>query len=126
VTLLDAVAAAGIVDDAVERVALRVAELLAGQLAPADRSPWLDVGEAAGYLRCKPKRIYDLVSQRRIPVHRDGSRVLFRRDELDAYLFSEDDAVGALLTPVPDRPSLRAVPRRSRTSDSQVRGGDAA
>jgi excisionase family DNA binding protein len=99
----------GLVDDIAERVALRVAELLAGQLAPADRSPWLDVGEAAEYLRCKPKRIYDLVSQRRIPVHRDGSRVLFRREELDAYLLADVGGDDAPLTRASSRPRLRGV-----------------
>jgi excisionase family DNA binding protein len=49
-------------------------------------SLWLTVGEAAEYLRCKPKRIYDLVSQKRLPGHKDGSRLLLRRDELFAYM----------------------------------------
>jgi len=83
--------AALLVDELVERVAARVAELLAGQLpAPAAGSPWLTVAEAAEYLRCKPKRVYDLASQHRLPAHRDGSRLLFRRDELDAYVLEED------------------------------------
>ena len=78
-----------LVDDLIERVAGRVAELLADRLppAPAD-SPWLDVDGAAAYLRCKPKRIYDLVSQHRLPAHRDGNRLLFRREELDEYVFT--------------------------------------
>jgi excisionase family DNA binding protein len=79
-------------DDALERVAERVAELLADRLpaAAAAVSPWLDVGEAAEYLRCTRKRIYDLVSQSRLPVHRDGSRLLFRREELDEYVRADD------------------------------------
>src|SRR5438105_2749573 len=96
-------AADAFMDDLAERVAGRVADLLAGRLpAPADVSPWLTPAEAADYLRCKPKRVYDLVSQRRLPAHRDGSRLLLRRDELDTYLLTEDD--GTPLTPVPDRP----------------------
>lgn len=83
-------AAALLVDQLVERVAGRVAELVAEQLRPpaAPPSPWLNVDEAAEYLRCAPKRIYDLVSQGRLPAHRDGKRLLFRREELDEYLFT--------------------------------------
>ena len=46
----------------------------------------LTVEEAAEYLRCKPKRIYDLTSQRRLAFVKDGSRTLIRRDALDQYL----------------------------------------
>lgn len=79
-------------DALVESVAVRVAELLADRLSPAPAdSPWLSVEEAAEYLRCKPKRIYDLVSQHRLPAHRDGNRLLFRREELDDYVFDAAD-----------------------------------
>lgn len=71
--------------DVIEAVAQRAAQLVVAQLATADDA-WLDVDGAARYLACKPKRIYDLTSQRRLPAHRDGSRLLFRRSELDAYL----------------------------------------
>lgn len=107
-------------DDLVERVAVRVAELLGPQLAPAEPSPWLSAVEAAEYLRCAPKRVYDLASQHRIPVHRDGSRLLFTRDELDAYVLADEDADDTALTPVPDRPRLRGVSPGARTNDPQV------
>src|SRR5437016_1733022 len=73
-------------------IADQVADLLLERLAEfsSARSPWLDVAEAAEYLRCKPKRIYDLVGQERLPAHRDGARLLLRRDELDAYLNAAD------------------------------------
>jgi excisionase family DNA binding protein len=83
-------------DELLEAVAGRVAELLAPLLMAPAASPWLDVSEAAEYLRCRPKRVYDLVSQRRIPAHRDGGRLLFRRDELDDYVLGDADT---LLTP---------------------------
>jgi excisionase family DNA binding protein len=51
--------------------------------------PWIDVHGAAEHLACKRRRIYDLVEQGRIPHHRDGSRLLFRRSELDASLASD-------------------------------------
>ncbi len=83
-------------DELLDAIAGRVAELLAPLIAAPAVSPWMAVGEAADYLRCKPKRVYDLISQRRIPVHRDGGRVLLRRDELDRYVL---DAADTPLTP---------------------------
>lgn len=75
----------------VEEVARRAAEILAEQASEA--RPYLSVAEAADYLRCKPKRVYDLCSQRRIPFVKDGSRTLLRRADLDAYL--EEEALDA-------------------------------
>jgi excisionase family DNA binding protein len=48
--------------------------------------PWVGVARAAEHLGCKPQRIYDLVHQQAIPFHKDGSRLLFRLTELDAWL----------------------------------------
>lgn len=41
---------------------------------------------AAEYMGCPRSRVYDLVSQDVLRPSRDGSRLVFRRDELDAYL----------------------------------------
>lgn len=68
----------------IERVAERAAELL-NQQTQADDA-WLDVGEAAEYLRCPTSRIYALTSAGKIPHHHDGSRLLFRRSELDEWV----------------------------------------
>jgi excisionase family DNA binding protein len=90
-----------VLDELVARVAEQVAaRVLAGlpRASPPSGSPWLDAAEAADYLRCKLKRLYDLVGQSRLPVHRDGSRLLFHRDELDGYLNGAD----TLLTPSAD------------------------
>jgi excisionase family DNA binding protein len=46
----------------------------------------LTVEEAATYLACAPKRIYELKAQGRIAHFRDGKRLLFRREDLDAAL----------------------------------------
>jgi excisionase family DNA binding protein len=46
-------------------------------------SPWLDRGAAASYLSLPVSR---LEKDKAIPCHRDGRRVLYHRDELDAYL----------------------------------------
>lgn len=70
----------------IEQIAQRAAAILADQ-AP-DSTPYSTVEEAARYLSCKPKRVYDLCSQRRIDFVKDGSRTLLRRVDLDAYLES--------------------------------------
>ena len=68
-------------------VAERAAALVAERSRAADEAqPYLTVQEAADYLRCRPKRIYDLTGQRRLPHVKDGSRTLLRRVDLDAYL----------------------------------------
>jgi excisionase family DNA binding protein len=69
----------------VERIAERAAELLAERQRPAE-SKLLTPAEVAEHLRCKPQRVYDLVSQRRLPCVKDGARVLVRRADLAAYL----------------------------------------
>lgn len=68
----------------VEALATRVAELL-GPLGE-QRDEWLDVKGAAEHLKCKPQRVYDLSSAGRIPVHREGGRLLFSRSELDQWV----------------------------------------
>lgn len=67
----------------VEAVAVRVAELL-GERSREDG--FLDVAGAAAFLSCPKSRLYSLVSAGRIPHHKDGSRLLFDRDELRAYV----------------------------------------
>jgi excisionase family DNA binding protein len=49
-------------------------------------SPWLTAPEAADYLRCPVSRIRKLTSVRAIPVHKEGRRALYRRDELDRFV----------------------------------------
>lgn len=74
---------------ALEAIARRVLELLAeeGSANGAASLPeYLNVEEAAEYLRCSKQRIYDLLSARRLPKYRDGSRVLLKRSDLDSYL----------------------------------------
>jgi excisionase family DNA binding protein len=71
-------------DAVIEAIAARVIDQL--DLERQQPEPWLTVDQAAEHLACKPRRIYDLVSQRRIPHVKDGSRLLFRASELDASL----------------------------------------
>ncbi len=72
-------------DELLERIAQRAAELVAERQA-ASVSPWLDADGAAAHLATSRGRIYDLVQLRKLTPRRDGRRLLFRPDELDAYL----------------------------------------
>lgn len=69
----------------VEAIASRAAELAAERLV-RPRRPYLPVDEAAAYIACPKSRLYALVSAGRIPHRKDGSRLLFQPDELDAWL----------------------------------------
>lgn len=74
-------------DEVVAAIASRVADLLAERAGPSGEGDgYLDVDGAATFLACPKSRIYSLVSAGRLPVHRDGSRLLFDRDELRAYV----------------------------------------
>jgi excisionase family DNA binding protein len=73
--------------DLVDEIAEKVAHLLAernGQLPE-----YLKVDEAAAYMRCSRQRVYDLSSTGRLRVRKDGSRSLFKRSDLEAYLSGE-------------------------------------
>jgi excisionase family DNA binding protein len=75
-------------DDALDALARLLAPRLGVHGAPAEPSGWLDVQAAADYLACPRSRIYALVSARRIPHCKDGSRLLFRASELDEWVRS--------------------------------------
>ena len=107
VAMLDVLAPA-LADRVVALVSERVGQV-------GEQSPWLTVAEAADYLRCAPKRIYDLLSQRRLPRHKDGSRVLLHRGELDAYL------AGTLLAPGSDSALQSGSRSDGRKTDPRVR-----
>jgi len=66
----------------------RLAELLAERVAArvGTGSPWLSAHGAAAYLICPESRIRKLTMTGELPCHRDGRRVLYRREELDAYV----------------------------------------
>lgn len=46
----------------------------------------LTVAEVANYLRVRPGTVYQWVSRRRIPFLKAGSKVRFRRAEIDDWL----------------------------------------
>jgi len=69
----------------VEAVAERVAEVLA-ERAPTASDGYLGVEEAAAYLASPKSRVYELVAAKRVRHYRDGRRVLFKAEDLDAAL----------------------------------------
>lgn len=74
-------------DDALDALAERLAPRLADRVAQRNGSPvWLDAAAAAAYLSTSRNRIYDLVQLGKLPTHRDGRRLLFRRTDLDAHV----------------------------------------
>jgi excisionase family DNA binding protein len=50
--------------------------------AQLGRPRFLDVKELAQMLRLKPRTIYEMVSQRRIPYRKAGDRTIFLLDEI--------------------------------------------
>jgi excisionase family DNA binding protein len=70
-------------DAQVELIAERAAALVTERHSS---SPWLDAKRAAEYLSCGVDRVYDLVQLGKLAPRRDGRRLLFGRDDLDAYL----------------------------------------
>jgi Helix-turn-helix domain len=72
-----------------------LADLVADRLEErgvSEPEPWLGVQDAAAYLGCSTDRIYELVSLRKgnpdagLEFRKDGSRLVFRREWLDAVL----------------------------------------
>lgn len=84
-----------LLEEADEATLARVAELLAPYLPSANGSGadsgWLRGAAAiAEHIGAPPSRVYALAetSPPRIPVQRDGSRLVARRDELDRWLLN--------------------------------------
>lgn len=76
-------------DELVERIAERAAELVAGRQDEAAGDGWLrGADKIADYIDSPRSRVYALASARRIPVHHDGSALIVRRSELDAWLLA--------------------------------------
>ena len=68
-----------------DALAALVATRLGGLAGPTPAT-WVDARGAAAYLACGVGRIHDLVALGKVTPRRDGRRLLFRRDDLDAYL----------------------------------------
>ena len=77
-----------LLDELTEAAARRAAVIVLEQLErqPATVSEFLTIPETAELLRCSRQRVDDLLSQRRLPRVKDGSRTLLRRADVLAYL----------------------------------------
>jgi excisionase family DNA binding protein len=73
-------------DELIDAIAERAAMAIA-QRPGRSEDGWLrGANQIAAYIDCPRSRVYALTSARRIPVHRDGSALIARRSELDAWL----------------------------------------
>jgi excisionase family DNA binding protein len=77
----------------IEEIATRAASIVLQQLPDHDRahdaSPFLSIPEAAEFLRAKRHRVDDLLSRGTLTRHKDGTRTLILRSELEAYIAGE-------------------------------------
>jgi excisionase family DNA binding protein len=81
-------------------------DLLADALAPRlralglseapDEDRLMRTEDAARYLSCSKRRLYDLVMIRKLEPQRDGRSLLFRRSELDRYAAGDDISARSL------------------------------
>lgn len=76
---------AELTDEQLDRLAERLGPRLAARTINQP-SRWLNVKDASVHLACTRSRLYALVSAGRIPFHKDGSRLLFRTEELDEWV----------------------------------------
>jgi excisionase family DNA binding protein len=71
--------------EALKAIAREVAKILAAESTPT-RSGWLTAPQAAEHLGWPTQRVYKLTAAGAIPHRKHGQRLLFDRDELDAWL----------------------------------------
>jgi excisionase family DNA binding protein len=77
----------------VEAIAQRAALLMRQlELEENPPSPYMTVDEAAEFLRCRPKRIYDLRTSGRLARYSEGGRALVLRAEVERLVVDEDVA----------------------------------
>jgi excisionase family DNA binding protein len=77
--------------EVIEAIAVRAAELVAERLE-REASPWMTRAQAARYLGLPVSRLEKNAAKEgsdKIPLHRDGARVLYHRDELDHWLLDK-------------------------------------
>lgn len=69
-------------DDELAPLVERLASLLPELRPEAPASPWMTADEAATFLRCRRRRIYELASDGRLTRYGDGRRLLLSRAEV--------------------------------------------
>ena len=84
---------ARVLDALADRLADKLAVHLVPPGAPA-ATPWMSAQAAADYIGCSLSRVRKLTMLGDLPTHRDGGRVLYRRDDLDAYIRSGGASTG--------------------------------
>jgi excisionase family DNA binding protein len=82
-----------VLDTLADRLADKLVARLASPGAPAS-TPWMSAQAAADYIGCSLSRVRKLTMLGDLPTHRDGARVLYRRDDLDAYIRSGGASTG--------------------------------
>ncbi len=77
-------------DDLLEQIAVRAAQLVQDARPTATaQDGWIrGAAKIAAYIDCPRSRVYALASAHRIPIHHDGSALIARRSDLDAWLQS--------------------------------------
>jgi excisionase family DNA binding protein len=86
---LPSAALAALADYLAELVAEALTRRLAtepGASEREERSPWMGIEGAARYLDWPKQRLYKLSASGALPHYKQEGRLLFRRDELDAWL----------------------------------------
>jgi excisionase family DNA binding protein len=73
-------------DTEINALETRITESLVERLQGLITSPWMNIAEAADYLACPKKRLYNLVGKGEIPHRKQNGRLLFSRSELDRWL----------------------------------------
>ncbi len=92
--------------EALEAIAQRAADIVLERIETAAPAAWLTVDEAAAYTRIPKQTLYKRTAARAIPHCKPGGKLLFKRDDLDAWLeqYREGPAAGV--------PRLRGLPGR--------------
>jgi excisionase family DNA binding protein len=64
----------------------RKAAAIPASIPPPFKKGWLSTAEAAEYIGCTRGTIYQMVYQRRIPVHKPAGKLVFKQAELDQFI----------------------------------------
>ena len=79
--------------------------VIQGQNDSSTGDEWMDVNGLCAYHPDHPakKTVYDWVTLKRVPYHKDGKRLRFKRSEIDAWLAghyhrTEDDVLEEAIT----------------------------
>jgi len=83
--------------NAIKEAVKEVIEEQSQKGSPAPNNPWLNIEQAADYLKMKVNTLYEKTSKRLIPHYKNGKTLIFKTDELDEYLKSKKVSTHAAL-----------------------------